>query len=97
MPEIFLRDCIQDYLSADNLDGSVMLDIAVIAFSREAVEISTLRHILGIPEVLVARDVFLVVDSRAPLVVNIQLVDGVTHAVDKVLDDEPVINAVTVW
>ena len=81
-----------------NLDDTVTFHIAVVALAGEAVEIGAGRRVAGggVPELVVLSDVGGVEDARAPFVVDVKLVDGVSETLDEVLDDEAVVDAVTV-
>ena len=80
----------------NHLDSSVVLDIAVVAACRETIEVSSIGQIGGIPEIVIGRDVLLVEDAGTPFVVDVEGVDGITQAVDKVKDDEAVVDAVAI-
>ena len=80
----------------DYFDSPVVLDIAVVSTCREAIEIGAVGHVGRIPEVVVAGDILPVEDAGTPLVVDVEAVDGVAKTINEVLDDEAVIDAVTV-
>ena len=37
----------------NHLNGSIVLDIAIVASGREAIEVGTVGHVRGIPEVVI--------------------------------------------
>ena len=88
--------CLAVKVLFDDLDSSVVFDITVVSAGGEAVEVGAGGHVGGIPEIVVGGYVFLMEDTGAPLVVDIKSVDGIAHTLDKILDDEAVIDAVTV-
>ena len=73
-----------------------MLDVAVVALSGESVEVGPCGQTGGIPEVLIRRDVLLVVDAGTPLVVDVKSIDGIAHTLNKIEDDKAVVDTVAI-
>lgn len=73
-----------------------MLDIAIVALSGETVEVGSGGQSCGIPEVGIGRDILFMEDAGAPLVVDVEGIDGIAHTFEEVNDNEAVVDAITI-